>query len=165
MPYFRRRSRSVNKSDKHEVSWSNLNQNAAGAQVQTLALAVPVADKDTLTEVAVGSHVRGVYIEFQFSAETITNTKIIHWQVGVAVTGQTISVPSLYYQNDRSQILKRGMEMLPKDVSTVIKRIIFVSIPPKFQRFAEGNVLFLSYIASSSETINACGFGIYKERY
>ncbi len=165
MPYRRSRARTTNKSDKHEITWSNIGQNASVAQIQTLAVSVPVGDKDASTEVAVGSHVRGVYIEFQFSAETITSTKIIHWEVGVAITGQTLSVPTLYYQNDRSQVLKRGMEMLPKDVATVIKRIIFVPIPPKFQRFAEGNVLFLSYQASSTETINACGFAIYKERY
>ncbi len=164
MPFGRRRNdiRPV-VSDKHEVTWSNLAQDASTTISILLAEAVPPNVKNAASEVGIGSKVNGFYIEFQFSAQTITNTKIIHWDVIQKRIGQPVIAPSLYYQTDRSQIFKRGMEMLPKSVNTIIKRIIFVPIPRGASRMKENNQFFFQYIATSAETINACGFAIYKE--
>ncbi len=52
--------------------------------------------------------------------------------------------------------------MLPKDVNHVVKRIIGVPIPPRFKRIGDADVITFDYIASSAETINACGIAIYK---
>ncbi len=114
-------------------------------------------------EVSTGTKVFGIYFEFQFSAETVTNTKIVHWAIKKTFN-QTVpvSTPITYFQIDRSKTLQRGMEMLPKDVNTIIKRIVFVRIPRGMQRMADGERLYFSYIVSSTETINACGFAIYK---
>ncbi len=165
MPYGRQRGMGLRpiKSDKHESTWSNLSQNASSVVNINLITAVNPADKNTGIEVEIGSAVKGIYLEFQFSAEAITSTKIIHWKVAMSREGQTFSTPATYYQADRSQILKRGMEMLPKSVNTIIKRIIYVPIPRSFQRMKDNNQFFFSYIASSSETINSCGIFIYKE--
>ncbi len=153
------------KTDKHEVTWSNIGQNAAANQAIVLANTVDVSDKSNSTEVALGSHVRGIYLEFHFSAEGITTTKVIHWKVVVIRAGQTMEVANSYYQDTRSQVIKRGMEMLPKASSTVFKRIIFVAIPKLYQRMKQGSSIRFDYQSSSAETINACGFGIYKEIY
>ncbi len=161
---FRRRFASI-KSNKHEITWSNIAQNAGAAQAITLIKGVKSADADTATEVEIGHKVRALYMEFHFSAETLTNTKVIHWQIEVIPTGMTTSTPSAYYGDDRSYIIKRGMEMLPKDAGTVFKRIVLVLIPPKYQRIANNQFVQFRYIASSSETINACGITIYKEIY
>ncbi len=126
---------------------------------------VKTADKDTATEVEIGSHIYGIYFEFHFSAEVTTSPKVIHWQIKMDLPGQTDVIPSLYYQNIRSQIIKRGMEMLPSDQSTVFKRIFVAAIPKKYQRATEGAAMIFEYIASSTETINACGIAIYKEFY
>ncbi len=164
MPYGRRRSsKQPIISDKHEVPWSNLSQDASGQIKILLIEAVQPAAQNVGSEVGIGSAVNGIYLEFQFSAETITSTKIIHWEVELLRLGQAEAVPSAYYQSDRSQILKRGMEMLPKSVNTIIKRIIFVRIPRTFSRMKENQQVFFKYIATSAETINACGFAIYKE--
>ncbi len=162
MPFRRSSSLRPIKSDKHEVVWSNLGQNASTVVNILLVKPVAAASQDTATEVGIGDKVNGIYLEFQFSAENISNTKIIHWQIFLFRLGQTFSVPSLYYQPDRSQVLKRGMEMLPKSVNTIIKRIVFVPIPKFASRMKQNQEIYLSYIASSAETINSCGFGIYK---
>ncbi len=131
----------------------------------TLAKGVAVGDKDTSVECAVGSHVRFFYIEMHFSAETITNPKVVHWEVISIPTGLTVGNPNTYYNDSRARIFKRGMEMLPKDVSTVFKRIVPVPVPRVYQRMQENSNLVLRFITSSAESINACGFCIYKEIY
>ncbi len=164
MPFRRSRMNPV-KRDKHEIVWSDLIVNAAGVQRKGLTATVDVGAKTTAGQVALGSHVYGIYLEFQFSAEAATTTTIIHWNVIGELVTQTNSVPSLYYQDDRAQIFKRGMEMIPKDVSTVVKRIVFVRIPKAWQRQKQGMEIIFQYIATSAETVNACGFAIYKELY
>ncbi len=165
MPFRRQRFLAPLKTDKHEVTWSNLSQNAAAVQQITLAVGTNAADKNSATEVEVGAHVRSIYFEFHFAAETITNAKVIHWNIFGSKIGETIGVPSTYYNPDRSAVFKRGMEMLPKDVSTIFKRVFVVKVPKKFQRMTKNSFLIFQYIASSTETINACGFAIYKEQY
>ena len=167
MVLYRRRqqAKAPLKSDKHEVTWSSLGQNASTTQSVVLAVGVASADKDSSSEVEVGAHIRNVYIEFNVSAETITSTKVFHWWLKYDYSGQTDENPNSYYQAQRSQVLKRGMEMLVKDVSTQTKRIISVRIPPKFSRMTMSTGLKFQYIASSSESINVCGFAIYKEFY
>ncbi len=165
MPFRSRNFLRPIKSDKHEITWSNLAQNASAVQVIPLALGVPSADKNTSTEVEVGSHVKSIYFEFHFSAQVVTNPKVIHWFLVGKRTGETVGTPSSYYTSERSSIFKRGMEMLPADQSTVFKRIFVVKIPRKFQRMADNMNLEFRYISSSTETINACGIAIYKEYY
>ncbi len=162
---FHRRFRPINKTDKHEVTWTALAENASAVKTITIADAVPVADKDAGQEVSIGSHITWIYFEFHFSAQVTTNPKTIHWQVISNPLGMTIGTPSSVYQNDRSYIMKRGMEMLPSDQSTVFKRIFTVKIPRIYQRQKDGNKILFRYIASSAETINSCGVVIYKERY
>ncbi len=165
MPFFRRRFQSTGKTDKHEITWSNLAQNASAAQAIVLATTVDPADKSASTEVILGSHVKFLYLEFHFSAQTVTNPKVIHWTVEIIEPGQSGSTPSAYYQSRRSYIIKRGMEMLPADTSTVFKRIVPVAIPKLYQRRKDLSRIEFRYIASSTETINACGIAIYKEFY
>ncbi len=126
---------------------------------------VPVADKDASTEVAVGSHVKWVYCEINFSAETTTAVKTVHWTVRMVMPGQSASVPTQFYNIDRSFVLKRGMEMLVRDQSTLIKRIFVIKIPKVYQRIKEGQQLEFEYVSSSSNTQNTCGIFIYREQY
>ncbi len=152
-------------TDKHEITWSNLSQDASAVKVIKLAETVVPANKNVADEVVIGSHIRWIYFEFHFSAETITNAKVIHWQVRFVRADQTMASPALYMQNNKNQIIKRGMEMLPKDVSTVFKRVFAIKIPKIYQRQVQLGTLEFAYICSSVETINACGFSVYKEIY
>ncbi len=153
------------KTDKHEITWSDLAIDASSVQSKNLAVGTASADKDASEEVEIGSHVKSIYFEINFAAQTITNPKVIHWAVNLARTGETIAIPSLYYQDSRSRILKRGMEMLPKDVGTVYKRIFVVKIPRSYQRMAANTFIQFRYVATLAETVNVCGFAIYKEFY
>ncbi len=163
MPY-RQRYAKV-KSVKHEVTWSNLAQNASTTQNITLVDGVAVADATSATDVIMGHGVKFLYLEFHFSAENIASPKVIHWVVEVIKGGQTTGNPNVYDLPYRAQIIQRGMEMLPRELGTVFKRIIAVRVPKHMQRITEETLIRFRYISSSTETINACGIGIYKEIY
>ncbi len=163
MPF--RRFQAPVKRDKHEITWSLLAE-AGGIQREvTLASVVQVGDKNVSTEVAVGSHVYGIYIEFNVNAEQTGTTNILHWQVMVDKTGQSLTASNTYYQADRSQVLKRGMEMIPKSIATVTKRIFVVGVPKIYQRMKQGDTIKFRYETSAADQINICGFAIYKEFY
>ncbi len=165
MPYFRNRGSTTVKSDKHEITWSQLSTAAnTGTQI-VLASTVNVGAKNGASECAVGSHVRGIYLEFHFSAEDVSNANVVHWTIEVLGPTQTATQPNTYYTDQRSYIIQRGMEMLPKDVSTVFKRIVFVKVPKIYQRRKMGDFIIFKYITSAASLINACGIAIYKEKY
>ncbi len=164
MPFRFRRGNPV-KLDKHEITWSNLSQDASSITTITLAKGVQVGSKDSSTECAVGSHVKRLYLEFHFSAEDITVAKVIHWEIISIPTGLTVGGTATYYGASRARIFQRGMEMLPKDVGTVYKRIISVKVPKVYQRMQENANLVFRYVSTSTTTINACGICIYKEIY
>ncbi len=150
-------------SNKHEITWSNLAQNASSIINITLVNVKASADTDVASDVEVGHKVGAMYFEIHFAAENITNPKVIHWSVELIRAGQASPVPSTYFQDTRSQILHRGMEMLPKDVATVFKRIFVVKIPRGFSRAKMNQQIAFRYISTSAETINACGFVIFKD--
>ncbi len=152
-------------SDKHEITWSNIAQDASSKVSILLATAVQPASKNLASEVGIGSKIPWIYFEFHFSPETTTSANVIHWEIVQLRKGQTFANPNVYYQLERSQIIKRGMEMLPRDQSTVFKRIFTVKLPRIFQRQKENQELYLVYQASLPATINACGIAIYKEIY
>ncbi len=163
MPLFRRRNLGGT-SRKHENTWSFLVQDASTKQTVVLATGTQAADitDATATEVKSGARITSIYFEFHFSANVITNPKVIHWIIGFKPIGTSLNNPNLYQLTTRRFIFKRGMEMLPKDVSTVFKRVFVVKIPPKFQRLGISDQLTFEYICSSTEAINACGIAIYR---
>ncbi len=164
MPFHRRSLRPI-KTDKHEVTFTELSQDAGAARNVPIAVSVQSADKDNSTEVEVGSHIKWLYCEINFAAETITVAKTVHWTIRMAPPASAPSTPVQLYAVDRSYVLKRGMEMLPKDVATVYKRIFVVNIPQAYQRMKQGQILEFEYQASSTNTMNTCGIFIYKEIY
>ncbi len=163
MPFFRR-NRVMGTTRKHEITWSNLAQNAATTIRIVLAKGTEAgAITDSVaTEVKSGSHVRWLYFEFHFSAQTVTNPKVVHWVIMFEPFGSGTQIANSYQQVQRRNIIKRGMEMLPADTSTVFKRVFAVKVPRKMQRLGIDDELTFSYQASSTEGINACGFVIYK---
>ncbi len=166
MPFRRRRFLSPVKADKHEITWSSL-----AADVGTASLIIPLvigvasANKDTATECEVGSRINSIYVEMNMAAQTTTNPKVLHWEVIGGPEGTTLENPTTYYQSNRAQISKRGMEMLPSSVATVYKRIFVVRVPKKMRRVQQDSFISLIFRCTSTETINVCGFAIYKEYY
>ena len=167
MPYTRRSRRFARlrpvQSDKHEITWSQLGQNASSVQTIDFVVGTQDADKNTSTEVEIGSKVYGIYIEFNLSSATTAAANVFHWKVEYVFPGQATSNPNVYYQTDRRQTIKRGMEMNVTNVSTVVKRILFVRIPKFMSRIGDSNKIRLKYITSGTDTINFCGFAVYKE--
>ncbi len=161
---FRSRRNLGGPSRKHENTWSFLAQDASTTQTVILAKGTQAADitDATATEVKSGARITSIYFEFHFSPEVITNTKVIHWHVGILPFGTSTGVASLYQLVQRRFIIKRGMEMLVKDVGTVFKRVFVVKIPYKYQRLGIADQIVFKYICTSSETINACGIAIYR---
>ncbi len=160
------RIRPIVNSDKHEQTWSNLSQDAGTANVTVeLAHGVALADKNSVAEVAIGSHIKWIYFEFHFSPAETGNVNVVHWEVLWRPNSMSIISPNTYYQSGRKYILKRGMEMLPVNVSTVFKRIFVVKIPKKYQRIGDGDRITFVYRASSTQQINSCGIAVYKEIY
>ncbi len=156
----RRNSFRGRKTEKEEVTWSDLSIDAGATQTKSI---VKAEDSPTTAgEVEIGDHVNSIYFELNFSAQTITNTKIVHWLVFFNPNAALANAPTSYDTVSKRFILKRGMEMLPKDVGTVIKRIFVVKIPPKFRRIGEADTIQFKYQCSLTETINACGFAIYR---
>ncbi len=147
-------------TEKEEITWSDIGINASTSVVKPIVKAEN--SPTTAGEVEIGSHVKSIFFEINFSAETITSTKIVHWFVVFSPLNAISSNPTVYDSAGKRFILKRGMEMLPKDVGTVIKRVFVVKLPPKFVRFGDADQLNLVYQASSSESINVCGFAIYR---
>ncbi len=158
MPF--RRSLNPIKSEKEEITWSDLNINAAAIQVKTIADGVN--SPTTAGQVEIGDTINSIFFEVNFSAETITNPKVIHWLIQKLPSEGTGATPSIYDSANKSQILHRGMEMLPKDVSTVFKRIFVVKIPRGLRRIQDAAQIQFRYIATSTETVNVCGFAIYR---
>ncbi len=162
---FRNRLAPVIQSRKHEISWSNLGQDA-GSVKTTVILAKGTQPADvtdtTATECTIGCNIRSIFLEFHFGADTITAANVIHWTVSKLPFGTSLGNPNLYQLTTRRFIFKRGMEMLPKDVSTVFKRIIVVKIPPRHRRLGSGDQLVFTYQAAITNTINACGIAVYK---
>ncbi len=164
MPYSRRRSAPDTK-EKHEITWSNLAQDASSVQNIELVKGVHPATKDGAipSECVIGSIVKSIFFEINIAAQVITNPKVFHWNIIVSRDLQTNPVPSAYNTPSKAMIIHRGMEMLPSDIGTVFKRIFVVRIPKIYQRVRDDMEINLGYIVSSAETINFCGFAIYKE--
>ena len=162
MPFQRNRGPPPN-IEKHEIVFTTLGINAAADQSITVAQAVDASSKNLSQEVLIGSRITRLYMEINVAAETVTSAKTLEWLIFKAPFGTTIPAPSLYNQTSKRFVIQRGMEMLPKDVGTVFKRIISIKIPKRYQRMGDNDFLIFKYICSSSETINVCGFFIYKE--
>ncbi len=160
MPY----RRQPIKTDKHEVTWSNLAQDASSVQTIVLVTGVLPNAKNLSQEVEVGSRLGPIFLEFNISPESVAVTRVMHWEVVRVPNSATPPLPSLYYQPGRNKIIKRGMEMIVTNVATMIKRIIV--IPPKMlRRIGEGDEIQIRYISTNSATQNFCGIAIYKEYY
>ncbi len=166
MPYRARQRFAPLQKDKHEVTWSLLAVDMqTSPQVVVLVKGTPHASKNIGTEVEIGAKVKGIYIEMNFSAVEFTVANVVHWKVQAVRPTQTATAANTYYQTDRSQTLKRGMEMLPLgDATTVFKRIVYVDLL-NFHRIADAMTIEIMCETSSTQTINWCGFGIYKEIY
>ncbi len=149
------------KSEKEEVGFSFLVQDAS--TVQNITIANATNSPAGAGQIEIGDTIKWVFFELNFSANVVTNPKVIHWKIWKDPnTGITGTAPSTYDPVEKKWTLHRGMEMLPKDLGTVFKRIFVVKIPRGMQRFGDNDTLFFSYISTSAEAVNVCGFAIYK---
>ncbi len=170
MPSYRRRmSMSPIKSEKHEITWSNLGQDAS--TLKTVNLIHAVADPTTAIQVDVGCHIKGIYIEFNLNGvDNSGSVQVFHWSINKIPASDTSfnTDPATYNTTAKRFIMKRGMEMLPEiplgSGGTVqTKRVFFVKFPPRFQRMGDADQINLNYKSTSASNINFCGIAIFKE--
>ncbi len=149
-------------TEKIEQTWSNLGQDAGTAKIE-INILTTVRDVETTNQIKIGGHIKWIYFEFHFSAAQTGNTNVVHWliqKVPNGIAAMEIDPISGYNSTNKKYIVKRGMEMLPVNVSTVFKRIFVVKIPRWMQRSADGDIWKFTYHASSTQTLNACGIAI-----
>ncbi len=170
MPSFRRQmSLRPVKSEKHEITWSNLGENASTPKTVTLIQASGAPT--TAIHVEVGSTIRSIFVEFNLNGVDNSGTvQVFHWAIMKAPSGDpTFDVDPTTYNGPRKRFtLKRGMEMLPEiplgSGGTVqTKRVFVVKIPPRMRRFGDDDQLQLMYKSTSTSGINFCGIAIFKE--
>ncbi len=156
------------KSEKHEITWSFLSQNASSPQ--SILIARGVKQASLSTEQPTGSRLATVFFEFNLNGVDNSGTvQIFHWAIVKVPSGDGTFIidPSLYDSNKKRFTFHRGMEMLPEipigSGGTVqTKRIFTVKLPSKFQRMGEDDELRLVYKSTSASGINFCGIAIYK---
>ncbi len=168
MPSFRRAMslRPVT-SLKHEITWTNLVENASTDKFVTLIEAIesPIS----ANHVDIGSIVKSIYVEFNLNGvDNSGSSQVFHWTIMKLPAGLTRPSANVYQSDQKKFILKRGMEMLPEiplgSGGTVqTKRVFVVKIPARLRRFDDGDTFTLSYISTSASAINFCGVAIFKE--
>ncbi len=156
MPFRRSLQLRPVKTEKTEITWTDLAADFGAANINK-TIAIPGTNN-----LEIGDTIRWVYFELNMAAETVTAPNVLHWQVIKLRTGQSVTNVTLYDQANKAQVLKRGMEMLPKDVSTVYKRTFVVRLPRSIRRFRDGDSLVLSFRALLTNSINSCGFAIFR---
>ncbi len=123
----------------------------------------------TAEEVAIGSKINSIYIEFNLNGVDNSGTaQVFHWMIFKNENNQANPDPAFYNQSIKKRILKRGMEMLPEiplgSGGTVqTKRIFVVKIPKGLSRFGDNDRLELRYKSTSASSVNFCGITIFKE--
>ncbi len=147
-------------SEKVETTFSHLQQDSSSVQNVTISFAEKTPT--VATDIETGATIPWIFFELNFAAETITNPKIIHWILWKNPQGSFTQNPAVPDPITKKWILKRGMEMLPKNVATVTKRIGVIRIPRGMKRQADNDTMQLSYVVTSAETVNVCGIFIYK---
>ncbi len=155
MPGSRRSRYPTLKTKKLENTVTQLSTNL-GAGVQKVILAKSLNNPTADTEVPIGSKLRWTQVEFNVSAENIASPKTLHWLIAKNPANDLTFTPTLYGTDTRKFIFQRGLEMLPSNVATVIKRIITIRIPPRYKRMDENDELQFLYLASSTEAMNFC---------
>ncbi len=156
---------------KHEVTFSNLAQNASSGITIEVAKTTDRGTIDTTNaqEVQQGAKINWIYVELNLNGvDNSGAAQIIHWMIFKNPSATFSPNPLLYNQDTKKHILKRGMEMLPEiplgSGGTVqTKRIFVVKVPRGMQRMGQLDEIQFIYRSTSSSGINYCGFFIFKE--
>ncbi len=157
-------------SEKHENTWSFLAQNASTVQSIVLILGDETPAIATPQEVALGSIVKWIYVEFNLNGvDNSSGAQVFHWLIVKNPGNQFGSIdPTSYNQTWKKFVIKRGMEMLP-DIplgsggTVQTKRVFVVKIPPRLRRFDNDDKLELYYKSTSASGVNFCEVTVFKE--
>ncbi len=157
------------KSEKHEITWSNLGQNANVAKNILIAKASPAANT-LATDLDTGDTIGAIFFEFNLNGVDNSGTvQVFHWAIVKVPAGDPTFLidPALYNTNKKRFTFHRGMEMLPEiplDSGGTVqtKRVFTVKLPKRFRRMGDDDEIHLVYKSTSASLINFCGIAIYK---
>ncbi len=133
-----------------------------------LAVAKNVVDVNTATEVQEGTIIDTIYIEIwlQNSANDGHQVLILEKleQNGIGATFAELA--ALYSYDNKKNILFTHEGLSSNDGVGNPQNILrqWIKIPKGKQRFGLGDVLKLSISNPSSNSLNRCGFALYKEK-
>ncbi len=159
--------RPVIHSTKHYVQMS-LTTVAAGALGTTvLVSAVPVLSKNLVSEVEEGATVKAIYIELWaiggagVATQITTLTKFPSGQTPFT----TAEMAGLGTADNKKNILFTSQGIIGNDGIANPSMIMrgWYKIPKGKARFGLGDTLELQIFAQAAESIQFCGFAIYKE--
>ncbi len=154
------------RSEKHEITFTQLAQNAS--TTQTIVLAQGVKAPTGTTQMHTGSTVPWIYVEFNLNGvDNSSGAQVVHWIIVKNPQGALTFNPLAYDELNKKFIIKRGMEMLP-DIpldsggTVQTKRIFTIKIPRGYKRMGDNDTIAFMYRSTSASGINICAFFIYK---
>ncbi len=158
--------RPVVHSTKHLVQTS-LSTIVAGAVTSTtLAIAVPIADKNLVTEVEEGAVVKACYVEdWLRTADTAGGSfvYIIVKHPSATNNPTAVEMAALSDWDNKKNILFTSMGLLnDQDADATPITRGWYKVPKGKQRFGLGDTLKIHVFAQSLD-LQRCGFALYKE--
>ncbi len=154
-------------SVKHYVQFPITAITTATEQDVLLVQAVEQSTSTLATEVAEGSIVKAVYVELwlentgNLGESIVTIVKDTKNELGPSFT----QMASLFTYDNKKNILFTHQGLTSNDGVSQPTNIIrgWIKIPKSKQRFGLGDILVMNIANVSSQSLNRCGFAVYKE--
>ncbi len=154
-------------SQKHIVQITRSSVVTVSRNTESLINALPIADVNTPVEVTEGAIVKAVYIELWLESSSNNGFEIVTViKVPESGTGPTFAqMQALNSYTNKKNILFTHQALSANDgVGNPIPVLRqWIKIPKSKQRFGLGDNLMLSISNPSVNTLDYCGFAIFKE--
>ncbi len=153
-------------STKHYVQKSLATITAGAVDATVIAAAVPVADKNLVSEVEEGSSVKAVYMEYWMRSGSTTGSSgqwILYKKNADTTFASGVDMAALGDWDNKKNILATGMGLFnDQDADAIAIMRGWYKIPKSKQRFGLGDVLALSIFVPTVDA-HICGFSTFKE--
>ncbi len=153
-------------STKHYVQNSIATVEAGTVLNQFIAVAVPVGDKNTTSEVEEGSSIKACFIERWVRSASTTPSSgqwIIYKKVGDSTFPGAVDMAALGDWDNKKNIFATGMGLFnDQDADAVAVTRGWYKIPKSKQRMGLGDQLVFSIWVPTIDA-QVCGFSTYKE--
>lgn len=154
---------------KHIVDWTDLATTPTTQQNHVMVNCVDNPTQASVTDVAVGSQVFNLIVQFNFAHRGAAGGTSNRWDWYIFYNPQgkytaPFPAPNNLGTNDiRNYVFKTGMEMSNQQTTVILKG--FVKIPQKWTKMKHGDQLVFVYAGSDATATSGdqCGHVIFKE--